>query len=106
MKSVSASEVKAQFNKYLTASAKEPIVVTRHGQPVAVLYGLDANDAERVGLASNPKFQAFLAKARKEIDNEGGIPQNEFWQLIERKHPQAFVKKPRKRKSNSARSAS
>jgi prevent-host-death family protein len=81
MKIAPVAEVKAQFSEYLRSSVEGPIVVTRHGKPVAVLLSIeDEDELERLVLACTPKFQGILEAAREQIRETGGIGHEEFWQ--------------------------
>ena len=65
MKIAPVADVKARFSAYLKASTEGPIVVTRHGKPVAVLLSVeDEDELERLVLAYSPKFRAILDASR------------------------------------------
>ena len=84
MKIAPVAEMKAQFSAYLKASAEGPVVVTRHGKPVAVLLCVeDEEELERLLLAYTPKFQGILKAARKQIRESGGVYHDDFWQEVE-----------------------
>ena len=84
MKIAPVADVKARFSAYLRSSAEGPVVVTRHGKPVAVLLSIeDEAELERLVLAYTPKFQGILAAAREQIREKGGIGHEEFWQELE-----------------------
>ena len=88
MKIAPVAELKAQFSAYLKSSAEGPIVVTRHGKPVAVLLSIeDEDELERLVLAYTPKFQGILEAAREQIRATGGIEHEEFWQEMETETP-------------------
>ncbi|MFN2219323.1 MAG: type II toxin-antitoxin system Phd/YefM family antitoxin [Anaerolineae bacterium] len=88
MKIAPVAELKAQFSAYLKSSAEGPIVVTRHGKPVAVLLSIeDEDELERLVLAYTPKFRAILEAAREQIRETGGIEHEEFWQEMEAETP-------------------
>ena len=68
MKIAPVAEVKAQFSAYLKASVEGPVVVTRHGKPVAVLLSVeDEEELEWLMLAYTPRFQMILDTAREQI---------------------------------------
>jgi len=76
--------VKARFSAYLKESEEGPVVVTRNGKPVAVLISMeDEEELERIILAYSPKFQSLLEKSRKQIQEKGGIPHQDFWKELE-----------------------
>ena len=88
MKIAPVAELKAQFSAYLKLSAEGPIVVTRHGKPVAVLLSIeDEDELERLVLAYTPKFQGILEAAREQIRETGGVRHEEFWQEMEAETP-------------------
>ncbi len=88
MRIAPVAEVKAQFSAYLKASVEGPIVVTRHGKPVAVLLSVeDEEELERLVLAYTPKFRMILDTAREQIRETGGIEHEEFWRDMEAETP-------------------
>ena len=88
MKIAPIAEVKAKFSAYLKASEEGPVVVTRHGKPVAVLLAVeDEAELERLMLAYSPRLQALLRRARQQMRKRGGIEHEEFWQAVEAETP-------------------
>jgi prevent-host-death family protein len=84
MKIASVADVKARLSAYLKESREGPVVVTRNGKPVAVLMAVtDEDELERLVLAHSPKFQAMLDKSRRQIEETGGIPHEDFWRQVE-----------------------
>ena len=84
MKVAPIAEVKARFSAYLKASEESPVVVTRHGKPVAVLLAVeDEAELERLMLAYSPRVQALLRRARQQMRKRGGIGHKDFWQAVE-----------------------
>lgn len=76
--------MKARFSAYLKESEEGPVIVTRNGKPVAVLISMeDEEELERIILAYSPKFQSLLEKSRKQIQDRGGIPHQDFWKELE-----------------------
>src|SRR5262244_2305239 len=79
MKIASVAAVKARLSAYLKESQEGPVVVTRNGKAVAVLLAVtDDDELERLVLAHSPKFQALLDKSRRQIEETGGIPHDQF----------------------------
>ena len=77
------SELKARLSAYLKESEQGPVVVTRNGKAVAVLLAVsDDDELERLVLAHSPKFQALLDKSRRQIEEAGGIPHDQFWREV------------------------
>ncbi|MGH7200610.1 MAG: type II toxin-antitoxin system Phd/YefM family antitoxin [Planctomycetaceae bacterium] len=84
MKIASVADVKARLSAYLKESENGPVIVTRNGKPVVVLLAVtDEDELERLVLAHSPKFQAILEKSRRQIEETGGIPHDEFWREVE-----------------------
>jgi prevent-host-death family protein len=84
MKIVSVADIKARLSAYLNESRQGPVVVTRNGKAVAVLIAVtDDDELERLVLAHSPKFQALLDKSRRQIEETGGIPHEQFWRELE-----------------------
>ena len=80
MKIASVADIKARLSAYLKESEQGPVVVTRNGKAVAVLLAVtDDDELERLVLAHSPKFQALLDKSRRQIEETGGIPHEQFW---------------------------
>ena len=81
MKIAPVAELKAQLSAYLRLSTEGPVVVTRHGKPVAVLLSIeDEEELERLVLAYTPKFRGILEAAREQIRETGGVSHEELWQ--------------------------
>jgi prevent-host-death family protein len=86
MKIASVADIKARLSAYLKETAKGPVVVTRNGKAVAVLLAVtDDEELERLVLAHSPKFQALLDKSRRQIEETGGIPHEQFWREVNAK---------------------
>ncbi len=84
MKIASVADMKARLSAYLKESQEGPVVVTRNGKAVAVLLAVtDEDELERLVLAHSPKFQALLDKSRRQIEETGGIPHEQFWREVE-----------------------
>src|SRR6266852_5447344 len=80
MKIASVANIKARLSAYLKESEEGPVIVTRNGKAVAVLLAVtDDDELERLILAHSPKFQALLDKSRRQIEETGGIPHDQFW---------------------------
>src|ERR1700687_1875925 len=83
MKIASVADVKARLSAYLRESQEGPVIVTRNGKAVAVLLAVTNEDElERLILAHSPKFQAMLDKSRRQIEETGGIPHDQFWREV------------------------
>jgi len=65
MKFVGVREAQAQLSGLVDRSQKERIVLTRHGQPIAVLTGVKGKDLEEVLLLQDPEFRALIGERRR-----------------------------------------
>jgi prevent-host-death family protein len=84
MKIAPIAEIKAQFSSYVKASKESPVIVTKNGKPVAVIFGIsDEDEIEHLILADSLKFRALLDAVEQRIRETGGIPHEEFWKAIE-----------------------
>jgi prevent-host-death family protein len=83
MKIASVADVKARLSAFLKETERGPVVVTRNGKAVAVMLAVtDDDELERLLLAHSPKFQALLDKSRRQIEETGGIPHDQFWREV------------------------
>jgi prevent-host-death family protein len=84
MKIAPVADIKAHFSDYIKKSGEGPIVVTKHGKPVAVLLGLkDEEEIERLLIAYSTKFQDILERGRQQIQQTGGIEHDQFWKEVD-----------------------
>jgi prevent-host-death family protein len=68
MKQVSIDEVKNDLSGYLQVAETESVVITRDGQPVGILIGLeDAEDWWEELMLRDPRFEAEIAQARQSL---------------------------------------
>ena len=99
MKIASVADVKARLSAYLKESQDGPVIVTRNGKAVAVLVAVtDEDELERLVLAHSPKFRAILDKSRRQIEETGGIPHDEFWREVEEDSGEGAGKRRRGRR--------
>src|SRR5438270_4514331 len=105
MKIGSVAELKARLSAYLNESQEGPVIVTRNGKAVAVLLAVtDEDELERLVLAHSPKFQAILDKSRRQIEETGGIPHDDFWREVAAESREDAGKGKQGRRRTSARS--
>ncbi len=52
MRFVNVRELKSKTSEILRAAARDDIIVTNHGKPVAVVSGIEAGDLQRIGKRS------------------------------------------------------
>ena len=65
MRFVGVREAQAQLSGLVNQSQKERIVLTRHGQPIAVLTGVQGKDLEAELLAQDPEFRKLIEERRR-----------------------------------------
>jgi len=78
MKIVDIGKATNPLADYIEAVRSEPLVVTDHGVPTAVLLPLTNTDMETVALSTNPKFIALIEGSRARAREEGGLSPDEM----------------------------
>lgn len=78
MKMASVKEVKDKLSQYLKRAEKEDIVITRNGEPTAVLHHLGDDDLEDYLLEHDPKFRRKIERRWKEYLKRGGTSAEEM----------------------------
>ncbi|HLO48775.1 MAG TPA: type II toxin-antitoxin system prevent-host-death family antitoxin [Kamptonema sp.] len=78
MRIVEIEEAKASLSEYASDLAKEPVIITSNGQPIAALVTLENVDWETVALSINPKFIELIERSRSRRQMEGGISSTEM----------------------------
>ena len=74
MRQVPIDEVKNDLSGYLQVAEKESVIITRDGQPVGILIGLeDAEDWWEELLLREPHFETEIAQARQSLKQGKGI---------------------------------
>ena len=103
MKVASLTEVASDFARYLKASERGPVVVTRKGKPVAVLLRTeDEADLERLLMGHSPSLQTILEAARKRFRAGAGISHETFWKAVEAENASRTRKPSSPRKNGRA----
>lgn len=79
MRRVPLHKVKDDLSRYLRASEKEEVIITRHGRPAGVLIGFESEDDWfEYRLEHDPRFLRRVAQARRSIAAGKGIPLEEI----------------------------
>ena len=78
MKIVEIDKATSPLADYIPAVQSEPVVVTDHGVPTAVILPLRNADMETVALSTNPEFIALIERSRARASEEGGISTEEM----------------------------
>ncbi|MGH7236342.1 MAG: type II toxin-antitoxin system Phd/YefM family antitoxin [Nitrospiraceae bacterium] len=66
MKRATVQDLQKKASQVVTQSQKDRVVITRNGQPAAVLVGVDKQDWESVVLQTDPKFWKLIHGRRKQ----------------------------------------
>jgi prevent-host-death family protein len=75
VKAVALAKVKDDLSRYLRQAEREEIVITRHGQPAAVLIGFRSEeDWFEYRLEHHPEFLRRVAEARADLAAGLGVP--------------------------------
>lgn len=84
MKATSVASLKARLSAFLEDTRSGPILVTRHGRPVAILVEApeDPDELERFMVANNPRFRRISKRAEK----SRLVPHDEFWRIMEERY--------------------
>ena len=78
MKALGIKQATAPLAEYVRAIAKEPVIVSVGGKPVAALVSLQDADWETVRLSCHPDFLALIQRSRERQEKEGGISSEEL----------------------------
>ncbi len=79
MRRVPLHKVKDDLSRYLRASEKEEVIITRHGRPAGVLIGFGSEDDWfEYRLEHDPRFLRRVAQARRSIAAGKGTPLKEI----------------------------
>ncbi|MGJ3246743.1 MAG: type II toxin-antitoxin system Phd/YefM family antitoxin [Elainellaceae cyanobacterium] len=74
MKHVPLDEIKNDLSGYLQVAERESVIITRDGQPVGILIGLeDAEDWWEELMLRDPRFEVEIAQARQSLKEGKGI---------------------------------
>ena len=78
MKTLEMTKATAPLAEYAEKVDKEPVILVKHGKPVAALVSLEDVDVETVKLSSNPTFMTLIERSRRERKAKGGISSAEM----------------------------
>ena len=78
MKTIELSRATSPLSRYASAAAREPVVITRAGNPVAAVVPLNDEDLETLSLSTNPDFIALIQRSRERARREGTITSAEL----------------------------
>lgn len=65
MKTAVLRDVKQKLSDYVIQAQKQKIVITKHGRPSAILWGVEGKDFEDIIYMTSPGFWKMIAKRRQ-----------------------------------------
>ena len=66
MKLIGLKQAKARLSEFVDAAQRDRILITRRGQPVALVIGVEGQDIEQVMLGSDPAFWKLIEERRRQ----------------------------------------
>ena len=66
MKTVTARDLQKKVKECMDLSQEDQVVITRHGNPAAVLVGVEGRDWEDLVLQTSPAFWELIEDRRKQ----------------------------------------
>jgi len=80
MKMVSTAELKADANRLLglVRNGNQPIVITRHGKPCAVLEPCTEDDIEGLSFQYGPEVMRMAKESAKDIEAKRYVTMEQF----------------------------
>lgn len=66
VKTISARDLQKSITEALDAAQRDRVVITRGGQPAAVLVGVEGRDWESVVLETSPELWKLIEERRRE----------------------------------------
>jgi prevent-host-death family protein len=93
MRLVPLTEAKARFSEVIER-LDEPVVITRHGYPVAVLMAVpdDQEDVDSLLIAHDPGFRAMIRRAKQ----SRLLTSDDFWEKYDAGRPRRSSRKSRR----------
>ena len=83
MKVIEQAQATDSLADYAAKIDSGPVVVTRHGQPVAALVPIENADMETVSLSTNRGFLDLIERSRARVRAEGAISPEEMRRRFE-----------------------
>ena len=78
MKTIELGEATDPLADYVEGVQSEPLVITDHGTPTAVILTLIGTDLETDSLSTNPDFIALIERSRARSREDGTISSAEM----------------------------
>ena len=77
MKTIEISNATSQLRDYAESAAKEMVIVTRNGKPLAAVVSLEGIDLESFSLSMNPRFKQIIEESRESARVHGALTTDE-----------------------------
>jgi prevent-host-death family protein len=85
MKIVPLAKVKTHFSAYVDALPEEAVIVTRNGEPAALLLPLSKeDDLESILLLNSKTFRRVIEESRAQYRSGQTLSHEEFWEEAEK----------------------
>lgn len=78
MKKIEMKKASGPLSEYVQKAKKDPVIVVKHGKPVAAVVPIRNADVETVSLATSRQFLAIIERSRSRRKKEGGISSTEI----------------------------
>lgn len=96
MKTATMTTLRAHLGKLV--NERETVLVTKSGQPAALLVPYDQlSDTERLLAKPNSELRKLLDESHRSIAETGGIPHEEFWARVDAMYADAPTTKKRRK---------
>ena len=83
LRKLDVSDATEPLARYAQAMGEGPLVVTRDGEPIAVVISVENADLETVSLSNHPGFLEVIERSRDRQKSEGGLSSAEMRALFE-----------------------
>lgn len=77
------AEATESLAEYAQKADEGPLVVTKGGQPIALVVRVENADLETVALSNHPEFLNIIERSRARQKQEGGISSEDVRRLFE-----------------------
>jgi len=82
LRKVELADATEPLARYAQTVDEGPLVVTKDGQPIAVVLSVDNADLETVALSNHPGFLEVIERSRDRQKREGGLSSAEVRALF------------------------
>ena len=82
LRKVELADATEPLARYAQTVDEGPLVVTKDGQPIAVVLSVDNADLETVALSNHPGFLKVIERSRDRQKREGGLSSAEVRALF------------------------